>query len=295
MDTQAEALNRLLRCELTAVNQQFTHVLALREWGEAEIATRIMEVDMIDFPNAMRILDTLIASGAPLDLAPQSFAPGRDVTGILLSEQTMERRLCTALAETRVSDRRARALVATAREPRQAYARWLAERLSESEPGTAAGAEADPGTADLVAHLIAMIEQTLVHAFVHRHAGDVAGADAAWAASGAAMMQLTALVRLFAAERSVPAPGTFPPLRIALQSEDALELDRELAALCAKEAAGTARRCGRAAIADLCREIADYSVEQSRWRPGRTHPAAAKNPPAFASFEATLRRFAVSP
>ena len=294
MDKQAKALSRLLRCELTAVNQQFTHVLALREWGEAEIAARIMEVDMIDFPNAMRILDTLIASGAPLDLAPQSFAPGRDVTGILLSEQTMERRLCAALAETRVSDRRARALVATAREPRQAYARWLAERLSEGEPGTAAGAEANPGTADLVAHLIAMIEQTLVHAFVHRHAGDVAGADAAWAASGAAMMQLTALVRLFAAERSVPAPGTFPSLHIAVRPQAAAQSDRRLAAMVAEEATRAARELDRDALADLCRRIANYSFEQSRWLSGQEHPASRTNPPAFTSFEATLKRFDIA-
>lgn len=294
MDEHAESLNRLLRCELTAVNQQFTHVLALRAWGEEEIAARIMDVDMVDFPNAMRILDTLIATGQPLDLAPDSFVPGSNVWGILLAEQAMERRLSEAIAGARVTGQRAQALVATAQKPREAYALWLTDRLSDGGPDGTAEPRTDADTADLVAHLIAMIEQTLVHAFIHRHAGDVEGADAAWAASGGAMMQLTEMVRLFAAQESVPAPGVFPAMHIALRSEEAVEADRRLAALCAEEAARVAGHSAEDAIADLCRRIADYSLEQSRWRPGPEHPAARTNPPAFASFEATLKRFAVA-
>ena len=41
MISECEYLTRLLRCELTAVNQQFIHVLALRDWGYAETAERI--------------------------------------------------------------------------------------------------------------------------------------------------------------------------------------------------------------------------------------------------------------
>jgi bacterioferritin (cytochrome b1) len=294
MDEQAEALNRLLRCELTAVNQQFIHVLALRAWGEEEIAARIMDVDMVDFPNAMRILGTLVATGQPFDLAPDPFVPGSDVTGILLAEQAMEQRLSAAIDGAQVTSQRAQALVATAQEPREAYARWLAERLFESDTNGAAESRTDADTADLVAHLIAMIEQAMAHAFVHWHAGDVANADAAWAASGGAMMQLTEMVRLFAAQRSVPAPGAFPAMHIALRPEEAVEADRRLAALCAEEAARVAGHSAEDTIADLCRRIADYSLEQSRWRPGSEHPASRTNPPAFASFEATLKRFAVT-
>ena len=292
MDEQTEALNLLLRCQLTAVNQQFTHVLALRAWGEAEIAERIMEVDMIDFPNAMGILDHLVATGTPLALAPDPFAPGQNATDVLRAEQAVERRLGAALAGARVRDRRARQLVATAQEPRQAYAEWLAERLSHSAAGPSE--PAGPDGSDLAAHLIAMIEQTLVHAFVHRHAGDGESADAAWAASGGAMMQLTELVHLFAARRRVPVPGRFPALRIAAQPMAALEADGGLAALVAEAAAGAAGRDDQGGLADLCRRIANYSVEQSRWRPGQAHPAGRTNPPAFASFAATLERFDIA-
>lgn len=294
MDRQAKALNKLLRCELTAVNQQFTHVLALREWGETETAARIMEVDRVDFPNAMRILDYLVATGAPLDLASDPFVPGSSVQEVLRAEQAMERRLSATIAGARVTDQRARALFATALEPRQAYAEWLDKRLSDGVPDGAATPRTDTGTADVVAHLITMVEQTLAHAFVHWHAGEVENADAAWAASGGAMMQLTEMVRLYAARRCVPAPGRFPALHIAVRPEESFEPDRRLAALVAKQAAGIARRNEQDALAALCRRIADYSLEQSRWSPGQDHPAGRTNPPAFASFEATLRRFNIA-
>ncbi len=294
MNTESESLNELLRCELTAVNQQFTHVLALRAWGEEEIAARIMEVDEVDFPNAMRILGHLIETGAPLDLAPDPFVPGRTVSGILSAEQAMERRLTAVLAETQVMEPRPQALVATAREPRQAYAEWLAERLSDSASNDADRARPDAATADLVGHLIVMIEQAMAHAFVHRHAGDMAGADAAWAASGGAMMQLTELVRLFAARQDVPAPGAFPALRIARRPEEAVEAGKKLAALVAEQAAQGAQQTDQDDLAELCRRIADDSLEQTRWRPGQEHPAGRTNPPAFASFEATLKRFDIA-
>ena len=294
MDRQAKALNQLLRCELTAVHQQFTHVLALREWGETETAARIMEVDRVDFPNAMRILAFLVETGAPLDLAPDPFVPGGGVREVLRAEQAVERRLSTAIAGARVTDRRPRALLATALEPRQAYAEWLDKRLSDGIPDGVATPPTDTGTADLVAHLITMVEQTLAHAFVHRHAGEAENADAAWAASGGAMMQLTELVRLHAARRCVPAPGRFPALHIAVRLEETFERDRRLAALVAEQAGTVARGSGQDALAALCRRIADYSLEQSRWSPGQDHPAGRTNPPAFASFEATLKRFEIA-
>ncbi len=294
MDRQTRALNKLLRCELTAVHQQFTHVLALREWGETATAARIMEVDRVDFPNAMRILAFLVETGAPLELASDPFVPGSGMREVLRAEQAMERRLSAAIAGVRVTDRRARALFATALEPRQAYAEWLDKRLSDGLPDGAAMPRTDTGTADVVAHLITMVEQTLAHAFVHRHAGEAENADAAWAASGGAMMQLTELVRLFAARRCVPAPGRFPALNIAVRPEESFEPDRRLAALVAEQADTVARGSGQDALAALCRRIADYSLEQSRWSPGRDHPAGRTNPPAFASFEATLKRFDIA-
>ena len=37
-DAESESLNRVLRCEMSAVNRQLIHVLALRDWLLAEAA-----------------------------------------------------------------------------------------------------------------------------------------------------------------------------------------------------------------------------------------------------------------
>ena len=108
------------------------------------------------------------------------------------------------------------------------------------------------------------------------------------------MMQLTEMVRLFAAQGSVPAPGAVPALHVAGRPEAAVEADRRLAALIAEEAAKVAQRCDRDAVAELCRRVADAGLAQSRWVPGQDHPATETNPPAFASFAATLKRFDVA-
>ncbi len=124
---------------------------------------------------------------------------------------------------------------------------------------------------------------------MHWHGDDPDSADAAWASSGAAMMHLTEMVRVFAAHRTVPVPGEFPALEIAGAPAEALELECRLAKRCADEAATAAGRCEEIAIANLCRKIADHCLEVSRWSPGQAHPAASTNPAAFGSFEATLK------
>ncbi len=97
MDAQTDALNNVLRCEMTAVNQQFIHVLALRAWGDDETAARIMQVDEVDFPNAMRIMDYLVEKGTPVTILSEHFTPGTNYNCILLSEQTIEQRLTAAI------------------------------------------------------------------------------------------------------------------------------------------------------------------------------------------------------
>jgi hypothetical protein len=54
MSDERSALLNLLRCELDATNQQFTHILALRVWGKQEAAQRITEIDNLDFANGTR-------------------------------------------------------------------------------------------------------------------------------------------------------------------------------------------------------------------------------------------------
>lgn len=295
MSTASESLNRVLRRELTAVNQQFMHVLALRAWGDVETAERIMQVDYVDFPNAMRIIDHLVESDLPVVLPPDPFTPGTGLKSILSAEQVVERRLSEAIEAASGMDERGRALVSAAKAPREAYGAWLADRLRGAgidEPvGAPAFVQAGGEIADVLGHLITMIEQPLVHAFVHWHGGERPNADASWASSGAAMVQLTAFVHLFAARKTIPAPGAVPAPRIARRPAEALDFDRRLAEQCAEVAAKAALTGEKTGATALCRKIADYCHDLARWRPGRAHPAAGSNPAAFASFEATLMRF----
>ena len=294
MPTDSESLLRILRCELAAINQQFMHILALREWGETEAAARITQVDNADFPNAMRIIDYLIGTGTRIRLEAGDFVPGTDYGSILISEQTMEQRLSAAIEKADCSHERAQRLVKAAKKPRKAYSAWLSDRLDENAVDSGGQLRVGTETADIVAHLISLIEQSMVHAFMHWHARDVEGADAAWATSGAAMMHMTKFIRLFAAYPSIPVPGACPTPRIAHHTGDALDCDRELALFCSNKAAVAAGRCDQEAVADLCGEIADYSLKLSRWSPEQAHPAASTNPAAFGSFEATLSKFVPS-
>jgi bacterioferritin (cytochrome b1) len=291
LNSDCENLNGLLRCELTAVNQQFIHVLALRDWGFTETAERIMEVDYVDFPNAMRIIDYLVQARLPVLLPSERPTPGTTYNGILLSEHALEQRLFTAIEEAVCTNDHPRALVSAARAPREAYAAWLTDQLDGS--GTDEGLEDTlfPESLGVFAHLIATIEQAMVHAFVHWYEGQVENADGAWATSGAAMMHAAEFVHLFAAEETLPLSGEMPALQIASESAAALDFDRRLAGRCAREAAQAADACNDRGISDLCRRIARYSLQLSGWKPGDTHPAAKENPAAFSSFDGTLRKF----
>ena len=161
MDTNSDSLNGVLRCEMTAVNQQFIHVLALREWGDDETAERIMQVDRVDFPNAMRIIDYLVEAETPISLVSDRFAPGTNYKSILLSEQTVEQRLSAAVEKAACTDDRAQALNSAAKGPREAYATWLVDRLHRENDDEAVATLAGTETAGVMAHLIAMIEQSM--------------------------------------------------------------------------------------------------------------------------------------
>lgn len=291
MDTLSDSLNGVLRCEMTAVNQQFIHVLALRQWGDDETAGRIMQVDQIDFPNAMKIIDYLIETETTIGLVSDRFTPGANYRSILLSEQTIEQRLSAAIEKAACRDDRAQALISAAEAPREAYAAWLDDHLKEANGDEAVATLSGAETAGVIAHLLTIIEQSMVHAFVHWHRGDTDNADAAWATSGAAMMHMTEFVHLFAAHQSVPIPGKFPALQIAGEPAEALDFDRQLAKRCADETTAALGRCEETAIAILCRKIADHCLELSRWDPKQAHPTACNNPAAFNSFEATLTKY----
>ena len=282
---------RLLRCELTAVNQQFIHVLALRDWGYTEVAERIMAVDYVDFPNAMRIIDYLVQERLPVQLTSERPTPGTSYNSILLSESALEQRLCATIREAACTGDRPQALVSAARAPREAYAAWLAERLDGSPLDEPSPVDLFPETMGVFPYLIAIIEQAMVHAFVHWYEGELANADAAWATSGVAMMQATEFVHLYAAHGTLPVPDEMPVLRIAGNSALGLDFDRWIADSCAREAAEAADACNDGVTGDLCGKVARCFSQLSDWKIGQAHPAADEIPTGFSSFEGTLRRF----
>lgn len=287
----ADLLNAMLRVELTAVHQQFIHILALRVWKEDAIAERIAEVDRVDFPVAMRVLDTMVSRGVDPNPGPASFAPGANPMEMLLAEQSMERQLLPAISAVRSANVGGEAIADAAMAPRAAYADWLAGRLSEI--AASAGPRIRPATqiSPVFDQAIVMIEEALAHAFVHWHRGEAKDADAAWATSGAAMVFLTALTQAEAARGGIPVPGEVPAPRISFDPETALARERERARLCA-ERAGEAAEIGEdKEIALVCREFAEFAAKLSDWSPGQPHPASGSNPAAFKSFQRVLRLY----
>lgn len=79
MRDDLEHLTHLLRVELTAVHQQFFHVLALRFFNDEELSAQITAVDSEDFKNAMLIIDLLVGEGLPIALPSHQFHPGSDI------------------------------------------------------------------------------------------------------------------------------------------------------------------------------------------------------------------------
>jgi hypothetical protein len=258
--------------------------------GLRDVAERIMEIDRIDFPIAMKIINHVVGSGLSVELDPDYFSPGSREAAILLAEQEVEQRLVFALAAAQALPPPLQALISAAMAPRHAYAEWLAVRLSSLDEDGQPTQGSSNEFGKIFTSLIVMLEQSMAHAFVHWHHGNKANADAAWATSGAAMMQATEFVRRLAAGRAVPIPkGPIAP-QISMEPDRALELDRELAQACATCADATTRET-QDELGELCRAIADHAALISAWRVGQEHPAHGKIPPAFKSFQKTLAKF----
>ena len=285
------SLQNVLRHELNAVNQQFIHILALREWGRPDAASRIMQVDNIDFPNVMKIIDYCISNGSEMDLDPADFSPGTDYRSILVAEQIIEERLLAAIKVADSDNPNEAKFVQAALSPRKDYLCWLEDESRKVEFDDSNSPRPDLKTSSTVAHLVSLIEQAMIHAFVHWHGGDPDAADDAWATSGAAMMHLTELVKLFAKLPGIPFPSACPSLDIRMDSKDALNADKQLAALCANEASEASAQCTAKPIAELCGNIANDCAAFSNWDTSTPHPAENSNPAAFQSFEITLGKF----
>lgn len=285
------ALNRLLRAELTAVNQQSVHLLALRRWGGVELESRIRDVDRADFPSTLAIIDYLVAANLPIKIESEGFVPGVSERAILLAEQRAEASLTAAIELLAGVDGPAARLAAAVEAPRANYADWIAARLTQAPDRAPSDLPFAAEFADLFADLTVLGEQALVHAFVHWHRGDRTDADAAWGTSGAAMLRAGVIIRLLADHGAVPVPSNLPPLVIRATPREAIEADRYLAGHCRETALATARRCSTAPAQSIAHAVADAAAIWADRPAGTPLPPEAGATHTFASFERTRRKF----
>jgi hypothetical protein len=290
LETSA-ALNRLLRAELTAVNQQSVHLLALRRWGGGELEARIREVDRADFPATLEIIEYLVAAGLPLTIVSEGFVPGADERAILLAEQRAEADLMAAVAPLAGCAGPAGRLAAAVAAPRPDYAAWIAARLPLAPERVPSPEPLVAEFADLFAGLTVLGEQALIHAFVHWHRGDRIDADAAWGVSGAAMLRAGDIISLLADRHAVPVPGALPTLVVRAAPAEALAADRHLAGICRSTAMALAERCSTEPVRSLANRAADAAAVWMDRVAGTILPPAAGVTRTFASFERTRQKY----
>lgn len=290
VDSDHDALTRVLRAQLTAVHQQFVHILALRHWGLVDTANRILEIDKIDFPIAMKIIDYMVASGRAVNLVSEPFTPGSCEARILAAELAVDQCLHSALQAVKLPSSPVSNLIAEALAPRRSYADWLSDRIAKSENQAPNETRLPHGLEEVFSFSIVLIEQSMVHAFVHWHHGDKANADAAWATSGAAMMHATQTVRWLAARGAVPLAKNLPRLRISGLPNKAVEFDRLLVRSFERCLSTLSKRADED-LRDLYDPVWSFAKRYTEWEPGENHPAKGTNPPAFQSFEKTLTKF----
>jgi bacterioferritin (cytochrome b1) len=282
-------LGALLRVELTAVHQQFFHALALRQWHETAIVDRLMAVDVEDFKNAMQIIDQLVAEGCSIYLESHRFTPGSDVVAVLRAEHQLEVGFAEFLGGVSVSTSEARSRVNRATAPRRAYQTWLENELAKTS-GIGVTDDTGEAVAKMMAHLISLIEQAMVHAFVLWHKDDRLGADLAWKISGAAMLYATAIVRCGALENRVPVPAPIPAVEPDMTGKAAFDRDIELLNRCAVAAKVASIEQSGKAMSPLCSKIVEDCERILPIVRGQDFPAELGKSPAFASFAATRDR-----
>ena len=310
----SRGLSRVLRIQLAAVQQHFIHILSLRAWREAAVADRITSIDAVDLPNAMRIVDCLVSAGHLPALASDREAlagdmpePGGSLHTVLAAELALDLRLGDVLASVgRELTPCAGAgkvpieLVSGPLASRDAYQDWLRKRVDGPRDGAEAGGPEDPATLcvdALFASLMVMIDQTLVHAFVHWHRGEHELADTTWEMSGAAMMHATRIVHALAPRHVPPRPARAVArgdVDVALPrvaaAPDALESDRQLAGKCcavARRASAAQRR--DAHLTAVCSRIEAWYADLIPWRPGQELPDLDDNP--CVDFERVLHKY----
>ena len=301
--------DRVLGLQLAAVQQHFIHVLMLRAWNEEAVADRVTSIDAVDLPNAMRIVDHVVSTGHLPTLASDHRMlagimpkPGGSLTSVHAAEMQMDRRLGDVLTsvERELAPYAGSVpieLVSIPLECRTSYQDWLRQQLELPRDGVKPGELADPAKLaldSLFANLMVMINQTLVHAFVHWHRGTCDIADAVWEMSGAAMMHAAGIVNSLALRHVAPDParavmqGNVALPCVPAAPPDALASDHLLAERCCAAAWQVAIAQEEADLAATCGRVKTYYDELVCWRPGRRLPRL-DNP--CVDFERVLREY----
>lgn len=278
--TCVRRLNEVLRGELTAVNQYFSHILVLCALGDAETAAAIEPVNNADFPNAMRMIDHLIAQGEQPELCsptesyeqhlpvvsahrPQMFAADLELETRLLAIFEAAQ---AALASS--EDAVARRLVEDALSRRKPHIQWLQQQLraagQERAPETALFGPAAAALSFLYAQMIVQLEQSLAHAFVLRHSRETALADATWTLSYDTMLHGKAIVDLFGGRGAAPdlsgvaASAALDRPRVGREVAEIIALELSSTGRCRQAAEAAGARIDDDEAARVCRELAAY-------------------------------------
>lgn len=294
MQRDLHVLTKLLPVQMTAVHQQFMHILFLGQTGGTGLRDRITAVDNEDFKTAMRIVELLVQRSVPIALASRRFQPGSDPASILRAERRMERRFAQTLDGLEADDADICACLHSAAAPRAAYRAWLDAEIARQIPASSQPvSNDDTALGDLLAHLMVLMELSLLHAYLHRQLGRHRAADDAWRLSGAAMIYGRALVERGARNGVMPMPSALP--RVAMERTEAAAFDAEIALT--QRCAALGRRAAEQREDGAERRLIDRIVEDCRLtcdrRWGDAFPARFGRSPVFESFAASCERSAL--
>ncbi len=307
-----EQLAKVLPLQLRAAQQHFIHILILDCWAAAaggtssSLSRGITDIDEVDLPNAMRIIDLMVESkntpeiGFPksdLMVAARELqnrqvpSPGEGHKGIFSEERTLEKQLTQVLEtakrtlEPKEDWDRVAHLITIPLGARRNFQTWIQSvekaGFPTDHPKLPLGGEALRSLNHYFRHLVITINQTLIHCFVHWHQGSPVLADATWAASSNAMM-LARNITLLLAERGLSpaplpsAPSNPLPQNIAGTSDTALKHDQLLA-----EATGRAAQQAAGMIKEIveevpfkseCEKASNYFQLMQNWSPNQPLP-----------------------
>lgn len=283
-------LAEVYRAEVLAVNQHFIDILTLGAWGDTHSVAAIRAVDNVDFPNAMRLAGALVADGAANDLItadsrlePEMPHPGATTEAVLVAEADVEHRVIEALDACGTLDIQYRHLIDVPRAAHHGFGDWIGNRLKESSGTISPPLRRLPEAAhaalnDVFAVQVFLINQGLVHAFVHRFNQNKALANATWTSITAVMHQAADIVTLMAKRGNAVCPAESAlmaadsPITVAANSETAARADRTLSATCADLARRAIALLGETEFEGVLAEIAGDRHRWSSWYSGQPEP-----------------------